>query len=66
MDCKRIKVLVLAPVEVPRGAEWAASVVVWTLHKALPGAHLLRRSAEAFGKGHPDNSRDDSSLRRVV
>ena len=51
MDCKRIRVLVPAPIEAPRGAEWAADTVVWILHAAKRGACLLRRSARAPGKG---------------
>jgi hypothetical protein len=62
MDCKRIQVLVPTPVEVPRGAEWAASAVVWVMQEAMRGAHLWRRSAVAFDKGDPDDSRDDSAL----
>jgi len=50
---KRIRVLVPAPVEAPRAAEWAANAVVWILHAARRGTRLLRRPARAPGKGDP-------------
>jgi len=55
MDCKRTRVLVPAPVEAPRGAEWAAGTVVWILRAAKRGARLLRRPARAPGKGDQVN-----------
>jgi hypothetical protein len=55
MTCKHIRVVVPAPVEAPRGAEWAASAAVWIGHGSLLGAHLVRRLAGAGGKKHPDD-----------
>ena len=51
MACERIRVVVPAPVEAPRGAEWAASAVVWILHAGLQGACWLRRQSMGPGRG---------------
>ena len=44
MNSQCIRVFVPTPVEAPRGAEWAASAVVWIWHGALRGARLLLKT----------------------
>jgi len=51
MACEHIRVVVPAPVEAPRGAELAASAVVWILRIVLQGASWLRRQSMAPGRG---------------
>ena len=53
---KRIRVLVPAPVEAPRGAEWAASAVVWILRVARWGASAAS-AREGARQGRPGRSR---------